>query len=99
MEWFERLTGFAETSYNETRSRLVVEGQKLRSLVNGRSFAIGRLEVVALQELRERVSVRKAAGDVTKQRRAVVGGDGIVLRCSAIARLGGDASHDAHGAA
>lgn len=54
-DWFERLMGFREGSYAETRSQLQVEGRKLRSLVNGRSYGIGDLEVVPLQTLRERV--------------------------------------------
>lgn len=54
MDWFERLTGFRETGYHETRAKLAVEGQQLKSLVNGRSYGIGRLELVSLKELRER---------------------------------------------
>jgi hypothetical protein len=54
-DWFERLMGFREGGYAETRSRMVVEGRVLRSLVNGRSYGIGDLEVVPLQTLRERV--------------------------------------------
>src|SRR5262252_7664502 len=40
MDWFERLTGFREAGYDETRARLTVVGDRLRSLVNGkpRSF-------------------------------------------------------------
>jgi len=47
MDWFEKLTGFRETNYDETRARLSVEGSRLRSLVNGRSYEIGQLELVA----------------------------------------------------
>jgi hypothetical protein len=42
-DWFERLMGFREGGYAETRSRLEVQGRDLRSLVNGRSFGIGEL--------------------------------------------------------
>jgi hypothetical protein len=55
MDWFERLTGFRETSYEETRARLKVEGGRLHSLVSGQSYEIGTLELVSLQTLRERV--------------------------------------------
>ncbi|MBK6593633.1 MAG: hypothetical protein IPG23_13300 [Burkholderiales bacterium] len=55
MDWFERLTGFRETEYNDTRSKLEVEGAKLRSKVTGRSYGIGTLELVSLQTLRDRV--------------------------------------------
>ena len=55
MDWFEALTGFRETNYAETRSRLRIEGKELRSLVNGRSYGIGELELVSLRTLRQRV--------------------------------------------
>ena len=53
MTWFENLTGFAETSYEVTRAQLRVEGDRLHSLANGRSWKIGRLEIPSLVELRE----------------------------------------------
>jgi hypothetical protein len=59
MDWFERLTGFRETSYDGTRAKLKVEGCQLQSLINGKSYCIGELELVSLQTLRERV---KSAG-------------------------------------
>src|SRR2546423_1112317 len=43
MDWFESLTGFRETSYNDTRAKLKVEGGRLQSLVNGKSYGIGEL--------------------------------------------------------
>lgn len=55
MDWFERLTGFRETSYDETRAKLRVDGKRLQSLVNGKSYGIGELELVSLQDLRERI--------------------------------------------
>ncbi|MDM0022172.1 hypothetical protein [Variovorax saccharolyticus] len=55
MDWFERLTGFREGAYGETRDRLAVDGQRLTSRVNGKMFAIGSLELVSLAGLRERV--------------------------------------------
>jgi hypothetical protein len=59
MDWFERLTGFRETSYDDTRAKLKVEGSQLQSLINGKRYGIGELELVSLQALRERV---KSAG-------------------------------------
>ncbi len=50
--WFEELVGFAETTGEEVRERLVVDGEILTSKVNGRSFRCGRLEVPSLGELR-----------------------------------------------
>jgi hypothetical protein len=61
MDWFERLTGFRETGYDETRAKLKVEDGRLRSLINLKSYGIGNLELVSLQELRE---TAKAAGDL-----------------------------------
>ena len=48
MDWFERLTGFRETDYDDTRAKLRVDGSRLRSLVNGKSYGIGKLELVSL---------------------------------------------------
>jgi hypothetical protein len=61
MDWFETLTGFRETDYDETRAKLKVEGNRLRSLVNGKDYGIGELELVSLESLRQRM---KAAGDL-----------------------------------
>jgi hypothetical protein len=55
MDWFEKLTGFSETSYEDTRAKLKVDGRQLRSLINGKTYGIGELELVSLQTLRERV--------------------------------------------
>ena len=79
MDWFERLTGFRETNYDDTRAKLAVDGSRLRSLINGRSYAIGELELVRLQTLRERaksasalagrLKVSVVRGDVRKMHR------------------------------
>jgi hypothetical protein len=53
MDWFEKLTGFGETSYDDTRAKLRVDGRQLRSLINGKTYGIGELELVSLQTLRE----------------------------------------------
>ena len=60
MNWFERLTGFAETSYEETRARLFVREGRLHSKANGRSWAIGELKVASLHSLRERAALAGA---------------------------------------
>ena len=54
MDWFEKLTGFREASYLETRAQLEIAGTKLRSRVNGARCETGELELVSLQTLRER---------------------------------------------
>ena len=61
MDWFEKITGFRETTYEETRAKLKVQGSQLRSLVTGACYEVGVLELVSLQELRRR------AGDLAKR--------------------------------
>ncbi|WP_174502352.1 hypothetical protein [Acidiphilium sp. C61] len=55
MDWFEKLTGFREAGYEETRGQLTVLDGRLVSRINGESYGIGELELVSLQALRERV--------------------------------------------
>lgn len=75
MNWFATLTGFKEGDHNHAVGKLVVDGDRLHSTVNGRSYAIGRLEWPTLEELRDRaqavvpalagkVSVSLVPGDV-----------------------------------
>jgi hypothetical protein len=52
--WFQQLFGFREASYAGTRCMFAVEGPMLRSLANGRSFAIGTFSTPTLAELRDR---------------------------------------------
>ena len=62
MDWFERLTGFREEGYEGTRAKLSLEGDRLRSLVNGASYRVGAFELVSLLTLRERARTAKRAG-------------------------------------
>ena len=62
MDWFEKLTGFREEGYAETRARLEVSGHRLISRVNGRHYGIGQLELPSLRELRTRVADLHVAG-------------------------------------
>ena len=55
MDWFERITGFSETTYAQTKARLSVADGKLISSANGRTFGIGKLELLTLRELRKRL--------------------------------------------
>src|SRR6266702_4783244 len=73
MDWFERLTGFSETNYDDTRGKLKVEGRRLESLINGKSYGIGELELVRLQALRERV--KSVGGLPGRLKVSVVTGD------------------------
>ncbi len=56
MNWFERLTGFAEDGYTATQRRLAVEGDELVSAVNAKRYGIGELTMPTLSELRARVN-------------------------------------------
>lgn len=54
MTWFETLTGFRELSPQQVRENIILDGNVLKSCVNGRVIACGRLETPSLAELRER---------------------------------------------
>jgi len=73
MDFFERLTGFPERSYAQTRDRLEVIGKTLRSVVNGAEYGIGEFELVPLRVLRDRVA--KSGGSVGRPRVSIVQGD------------------------
>lgn len=63
MDWFEGLTGFREGSYEATRRRLEVAGDRLHSKVNGKHYGIGQFELVSLASLRDRAhSARQEPG-------------------------------------
>jgi hypothetical protein len=53
MSWFEQLFGFAERPYLETQAAFELEGEQLRSKVNGRTFAAGRFSTPSVASLRE----------------------------------------------
>jgi hypothetical protein len=73
MDWFERLTGFCEADYDDTRTKLMVEGGRLRSLINGKDYGIGELELMPLQVLRARV--KSGGGLPGRIKASVVNGD------------------------
>lgn len=54
MDWFERITGFGEGGYEQTRAALSVVDGKLRSAHGGRACFVGELETPSLAQLRER---------------------------------------------
>ena len=57
MDWFETLVGFPEGDHTEVQRRLAVRGDQLHSLVNGRQYAIGKLELLSLEALADRAAV------------------------------------------
>lgn len=70
MDWFERLTGFHEGPYAETRDRLAVVDGRLRG--GERGYAVGTLTLPSLAELR--VETREVQG-TGRPRLSIVEGD------------------------
>jgi hypothetical protein len=66
MDWFERITGFAERSYGETRAALTVADGRLRSVHSDRVCLVGELEIPTLAQLRRRAAdvVRKPGAEL-----------------------------------
>lgn len=53
--WFETLTGFPERSAQQVHANITVDGNELKSHVNGKVLVCGELETPSLAELRARV--------------------------------------------
>jgi hypothetical protein len=71
MMWFETLTGFPEGSPQQVRENITVEGNLLKSHINGRVLVCGQLETPTLAELRERVRANKHQGGKISVREVV----------------------------
>ncbi|RLC45544.1 MAG: hypothetical protein DRH57_07810 [Candidatus Cloacimonadota bacterium] len=54
--WFNNLTDFKEESHKQVQSNITIEDGVMTSLVNGKSYSCGRLEIPTLGELREQYS-------------------------------------------
>lgn len=54
MTWFEDLTGCSERSAEDVREHLIIDGPRLRSCLNGKSWLYGELETPTLAQLRDR---------------------------------------------
>lgn len=54
--WFEQLFGFPEAPYLETQASFELQGESVRSKVNGRSFVAGRFSTPSLAWLREQAA-------------------------------------------
>ena len=69
--WFETLTGFREESPVQVRENLSVDGEILKSHINGKEYVCGLLETPTLAELRDRVNhsedQTKKIGTITKK--------------------------------
>ena len=64
MSWFEEITGFPETGYEETRSRLRVEDGALINERDGTGHPVGTLDLPALGELRSRTAGIRLPGQL-----------------------------------
>ncbi len=53
--WFHKLTCFSEVSPDQVRANLTIDGNTLRSSVNGAAWTYGELETPSLGQLRDRV--------------------------------------------
>jgi len=66
MTWFQKLTGLEEETREQVHAHLVLEGERITSLKNQKSFACGVLEIPALSELRQQVrSMDKSSGKLS----------------------------------
>jgi hypothetical protein len=65
--WFETLMGCPETSPQQVRAALEVEGECLRSRANGRQFVYGKLEIPSLKDLRTQVARIETTGQLSVQ--------------------------------
>jgi hypothetical protein len=79
MDWFEKITGFAEKSYAETQAALSVVGGRLHAHGRDRGVVVGTLTLPSLAELRGeaaavagsgRLRLSIAEGDVRAMHRA-----------------------------
>lgn len=65
MSWFDRITGFAEGPYAQTQARLRVIDGRLQSGTGGPGHAVGTLDFVTLDTLRDRARGVQVPGRLT----------------------------------
>ena len=46
MDWFEKITGFKETDYHETQSRLSMQVVNLHSMFSEKVFQAGKFDTI-----------------------------------------------------
>ena len=78
-DWFERLTGFRELPWAETRERFVLEGATLRTRAGDRAWGIGQFALPSLAELRAQVAAGQ--GPAGRLRVGLVRGDVTAFHC------------------
>ena len=63
--WFKELVGFDEKYPENVRNNISIDGTKLISKINGRSFQFGSLEIPTLGELKKQASsIKKFEGKI-----------------------------------
>lgn len=65
MTWFETLTGFPETSPAQVRANLRLDGDRLTSIVNNRSFSAGQFTMPTLETIRQDVEILPTGNSIT----------------------------------
>ena len=55
MTWFDTLMGFPEKSSGNIREKIIINGDRMRSIVNQREYVCGSFETPSLFELRSRL--------------------------------------------
>jgi hypothetical protein len=63
MNWFEKIFGFSETGRDSVHQNIVIEGNKLHSVINNKSYQYGSLECPTLLELRARTTEHLRRGE------------------------------------
>ena len=69
MDWFERITGFKESSYDTTRERMSIVGGRLHSSGTSGDRGVGVLKIPSLAEMRLRTAGPRTAGPRTARLR------------------------------
>lgn len=72
--WFKELMGFDEISSKNVRENITIEGKRMESKVNGKSYQFGSLEIPTLSELKlqapnlkiynSEISIKEVVGNV-----------------------------------
>lgn len=62
--WFKNLMGFEEVSHENVQKNIVLDGENLTSIVNGKSYRHGTLELASLEDLRNRISLDEFSGKI-----------------------------------
>lgn len=63
--WFEKLMGFPENSYEDVQRNIIVDGEKMTSIINGKTYRSGRLEIPSLENLRKEIDITGFKGSIT----------------------------------